>query len=649
MKTVNLNTQEIFEAYGLKCQSLIPKALLDRPPFGSMKATVAPLQTSVRHNHHETELFFVIKGHGRVNSDQFEALVEKDSVVLLPAFSGHTITNLSAQEPLEFLTFWWEDSQAIDKALSTVNLQRNKDILVTATPPTPNGDLHLGHMSGPYLGADIYCRFMRYQGNRVHYLTGTDVNQTYVYTKAQQKDKDPKALAQFNTDAIKATLRSGVVNYDHFYNPYEMEGYNEEIQNFFFDLFNKQKLKAKTTVEYFDGDNYVHEAYIRGTCPHCGVSSDGNCCEKCGLPHDMPELISPTSFYKGALSKKNVKKLYFPLEPYREKLLSYFDELDLMAHHKLFIRQLFSKALPDIAVSHPTPWGIKHTVPGFEDQIIYVWAEMLPGYLTATQQSSGKHWAEFDSRVQFYGFDNTFYHLVLFPAMLMAAGREDALPSNFVINEFLHLDGSKFSTSREHLIWAKEFFGNHSPDLVRMYLARVRPEQAVNNFSVSGFDLFADHFVEQRLLFRINRFWVLLSETNNNEIPEAGAWNSATKLQYQILLNTYQTVLSAHQADSFSTHAIMSAVEQASEIMGSCCDMIEFLRQAQEERALMRTLLALSAMSLKVISVALIGIAPTFSARLMQELGMDATAGLDEQVKLFPGGQAVNPENKAYF
>lgn len=650
MKHVNINTGEPFEAYGLKCQTLLPEALHGKPPFGSMKAIVRPGQTSVRHMHHETEVFYLISGNGRVNSDDSSCMVAKDSTLLLPAFSSHTITNLSDSEPLEFLTFWWEDYQAIDQQLSGLNLTSGQKILVTATPPTPNGDLHLGHISGPYLGADIFSRFMRLQGNEVFYLTGTDVHQTYVYTKAIQQDKDPVAVANDNTDAIKHTLTTANIAYCSFYEPWKMDQYASRIQQFFQELYNTGACLEKVTEELFDDEQYLHEAFVSGRCPHCKTSSDGNCCEKCGLPHDMTALEVPQSFYsKNTLNTVSVKKLYFPLENYRRELLDYFDSLDLTAHHKWFIHQLFSRTLPEIALSHPGPWGIKHSIAGFEEQIVYVWAEMLPGYLLATQDADGKNWEEFDKRIQFFGFDNTFYHLVLFPAMLMAMGRHEALPNAFAINEFLQLDGSKFSTSREHLIWARDFFSDKPTDIVRMYLSKVRPEQAENNFSVAGFDTFSRDFVEQKLLKTINRFWEYITAISDSRIPEPGAWNARCKYHFRQLNELYQSAIQAHQAETFSTHDIMRAIEQITDIAESQCDMVEFLQTATQNHDQVRTHLALIALSLKAISTGLAGIAPAFSLRLHRELGLGSSLTMTPQLAFISGKPDVHPSGQAYL
>ena len=650
MKHINLSTSDTFEAYGLKCQKTFPDALASQPPLGSMKSTVRPGQTSVRHTHHETEVFYLLSGHGQVVCDDESCEVEKDSVVLLPAFSSHTITNLSEHDPLEFLTFWWPDYPAIDQALNKQTLLTGQSILVTATPPTPNGDLHLGHISGPYFGADIYTRFMRLQGNEVFYLTGTDVNQTYVYTKADQQDKDPRDVANLNTEAIKISLEKSDIQYDEFYNPWELAGYETGVQAFFQQLYEQGLCIEKVSSELFDQQQYLHEAYIRGVCPHCGASSDGNCCEKCGLPHETIQLGSAKSFYSDAeLQEKPVKKLYFPLEKYRQQLIEYYNTLDLAAHHSLFIEQLFSQDLPDIALSHPGPWGIKHTISGYEDQIIYVWAEMLPGFLLAAQESQAKQWQEFDRRVQFYGFDNTFYFLTLFPAMLIALGRDEALPDGFSINEFLQLEGSKFSTSREHLIWAKDFFGDKNSDVARMYLAKVRPEQAVKNFSISGFNDFEAQFVTGNLIKTLDRFWQFLNRSSANQIAEPGAWNASCKQHYRLLTEHYQAIIAAHQVETFSTQTTMSCIEQVTAIATANCDMVDFLISADDYKARLRTHLALAALALKVISIGLVGIAPKFAQRLHSELGLGDLITLDEQLRFIPGGTLVAPRATHYF
>ena len=648
MKKISVGLNPKFKAYELECRNFFPEELENKLPFGSMQAIVKPLQTSLIHNHHETELFYIVEGEGEVTEDKETTTVSKGDVVLLSEFSNHTITNTSESKELVFLTFWWEDKNSIENSLDNLNIMTGKDVLVTATAPTPNGDLHLGHMSGPYLGADIFSRFMRFQGNRVFYLTGTDINQTYVYTKSLQKDVAPQVLADINSGAIKATLQKGLINYDGFYEPTKDLNYNEQIQDFFIDLYNNEKLEVKKISAYFDQDRYLHEAYIKGSCPHCDSTSDGNCCEKCGMPHDAVALKNPVSFFDGNLVEKEISVLSFPLEKYRKELVNYYASLDLMAHHKSYIDKLFSKPLPDIPVSHPTAWGIKHKIPKFEDQIIYVWAEMLPAYLYSTQLLSDKNWNDYNHHIQFYGFDNTFYHLVLFPAMLIA-NKQYKLPDSFVINEFLNLDGSKFSTSREHLIWAKDFLSENNPELVRMYLARVRPEQSESNFSVNDYCSYIEKEIEGRLIKNINRFWDIIDEVSDSKIPEAGAWNASTKQSYKVILDSYNVIISAHQASSFSTHLLMKNLENLSEVLESNCNMLDFLKNINLEKDLVRTLIAISSLAIKTISIAMVGIAPNFSKRLMSEISPSDQIKIENQLSFVASGQIVSPKKQEYF
>lgn len=265
MKIINIDKTKNFFSYGLKCSYLFPEELISNPPLGAMRAIVKPNQASIIHNHHETEIFYIIKGKGIVESNSIQYSVSEGDLIHFSAFSDHTITNLSNNEPLEFLTFWWENHDEINYKLNELDIIIGKNILVTATPQTPNGDLHLGHIAGPYLGADIYSRFMRFQGNNTYFLSGSDVNQTYVLTKSKQKNITPLELVETNTNCIKSTLKKSLITYDAFYNPFEIGDYNQEIQKFFLELYNDGCLIIKKNLEYFDSDKNLHEAYISGT------------------------------------------------------------------------------------------------------------------------------------------------------------------------------------------------------------------------------------------------------------------------------------------------------------------------------------------------------------------------------------------------
>lgn len=651
MKTHSLAQEAVIEAYGLACKKLLPNPLVERCPVGGMYCEVAPNNKSVAHNHHDTELFFILSGQGVVETEQGQKAVAPGDIVLLEPFSPHTIENLDNEETLKFLAFWWEDLKDIKEVLAAKQSPQSNSIIVTAAPPTPNGALHVGHLSGPYLGADIYKRFAQYTGADVSYVTGTDFNQSYVKSKAMQTDSDAAKLAQQNREIIGQTFAAANMQVDYFYNPETLPGYNQKIQGFFSELAQKQAFIEKQQDEYFDQNgNYLHEAFISGTCPHCGSGSDGNCCEQCGQPNQTTDLIDAKALLSdGPLQLKPVRKLYFPLSQYKTRLLEYYARLDLSGHLLQLIDNMMAKELPDIAVTHLTDWGIDCPVEGFEEQKIYVWLELLVGYLTATEAGTKQPWQQYQQKIQFFGFDNSFYHLVFYPALLMANDMEDALPDQFIINEFLNLDGKKFSTSRGHLIFAHDFLATEDINAVRLYLSSIRPEDVEENFQGEHYQAFCGDFLGQQFSAPLNRLWQTLATDFAGKVPEAGAWNQSYQQIYRELQDKYDYITNYHHHDSFSPQSVMRQVNNLLALLLGLDKKARFIAANKRAFDLYRTNIALQALTVKVLSHALVGIAPDIATRLWCELGYDTEMAYHSELTFVPGGQMSGPSEQAYF
>ena len=416
-------------------------------------------------------------------------------------------------------------------------------------------------------------------------------------------------------------------------------------------MHEKQRFVAKQADAYFDSNGtYLHEAFISGTCPHCGSGSDGNCCEQCGQPNQITDLIEPKALLTpGELRKDTVERLYFPLSQYKAQLVEYYAGLDLSGHLLQLIDNMLQKELPDIAVTHPTDWGIRCPVSGYEDQAIYVWLELLVGYLTATETGTGKPWTQYQEKIQFFGFDNSFYHLVLYPALLLANDMPEALPDQFIINEFLNLDGKKFSTSRGHLIFAHDFLATEDINAVRMYLSSIRPEDVEENFQSEHYQQFLDDYLQHQFSAPINRFWQTLNADFVGKVPEAGAWNKAYQQSYREMLDCYDYITSYHQHDSFSPQSVMRVLNNLLALLVGLDKKAKFITGNAAAYDLYRSNIALQALSIKVIAHALVGIAPNIATRLWQELGHETSMTFAAELKFVSGGQAIAPLTQPYF
>jgi methionyl-tRNA synthetase len=377
--------------------------------------------------------------------------------------------------------------------------------IVTAAPPTPNGDLHLGHVSGPYSGADIFVRARRLIGGRAELLLGSDLHQSYLSEKARELGADPHAVAARFDDEIERLFRRLELSNRQFVRPAESELHFAMVQEFFLRLYDAGKVEAREQPSlYCDScDLHLVDAYLTGTCPHCGNDDcDGNLCEKCAWPNSCVDLIEPRCNFCGASPRQStLKRLVFPLGEYADVLRRFRQTAALNPQLEVLCDELIEHGLPDIAVTQPMPWGVPVTVPGLEHQRYFVWAEMVPGYFAALAESlrlrgrSAQEWRrEWNDSdvVQFFGWDNSYFHALLFPALISAYDPDLRLPSALLTNEFYQLDDLKFSTSRQHAIWGNDLLAVVPADVCRFVLALDRPEHHPTSFSLDRFHAIAN-------------------------------------------------------------------------------------------------------------------------------------------------------------
>ncbi len=372
-------------------------------------------------------------------------------------------------------------------------------LLVTAGPPTSNGDLHLGHLSGPYLAGDIVTRYARMTGETVIYISAADDHQSYVARAARKAGRAPIEVAAENTVAIGQTLEHAGIAMDLFAAPSQSERYIAFIQKAFLTLLEGGHLAEKTQHAPFCDPcgQFLFEAHIRGACATCGAASDGGICEACGRPNNGADLVDPVCAHCGGEpSRAPLRQFWFPLEPFRTTIRRAVNMAVLNARGRALADAMLAEPLPDVPVSQPADWGIKVPTAGYEDQRISAWFELGPHYLAVTDllprnrpapRGWRDSWTGLDRVVQCFGFDSTYFHTVLFPAIFHAIDPSIRPPCGFVINEFFKLDGLKFSTSRNHALWAGPFLRENNADALRYHLSLVRPETEQTNFTIAEF------------------------------------------------------------------------------------------------------------------------------------------------------------------
>ncbi|MFJ7944782.1 class I tRNA ligase family protein [Streptomyces sp. NPDC096354] len=385
-------------------------------------------------------------------------------------------------------------------------------VLIAATP-TPNGDLHVGHLAGPYLSADIYARHLRALGRPVTFTTCTDDSQSYVLASARRKGVTPQELTAGATSAIEKSLDAMGISMGGL--PPIDGTYRATVLDFVTRLHRDGRLRLRTVrLPYAQtSGQYLYDGLVGGECPVCLASSSAGACEGCGHPNNFTELLRPYSTLdpEEPVGHRACTVLVLPAEEYRDRIEEHFARVSpyWRPHAAQLVREILARPLPDIPVTVPGEWGIEAPFDETPGQILYPWIEAMPASIYATWWAAARqtgepaaevdaHWrAQEDAElVYFHGFDNVYHWALMDLVMLLAHGDRYITPVGNVCNEFYELDHAKFSTSRNHLINSGELLESAPRDVARFVLALTAPEYQRTNFSHdSARDLARDRLV----------------------------------------------------------------------------------------------------------------------------------------------------------
>lgn len=372
--------------------------------------------------------------------------------------------------------------------------------VITATAPTPNGPLHVGHLSGPYLAADIAARAAAASGEPVLTVSGLDPHQNYVRAKAHLQARSPAEVLDEYQAQIRQAFAAARIHYDVFIDPRADAGYRAAVAGLVDEMVAAKVAEIeKVTLAVCGGcDVTMHHAYVSGGCPVCGAESGGGTCEGCGAFTTGTTLRDARCGLCGGAPR--VRQAEIPvlhLESYRAELTRTWSTAVLPGRVRALLGHYLDHGLPDVPLAYPTDWGIPHGTAG---QRVDVWVEMGLGLLAQVARQLGAPsaavpdclaaWREAGPAWHFLGIDNAFYFAVLFPAMFAAVGMEPGWLGGLMVNEFYRLDGKKFSTSRNHAVWAHEFLAGEDPALVRLFLSWDRPDHYESDFTRSRYDEF---------------------------------------------------------------------------------------------------------------------------------------------------------------
>jgi len=405
-----------------------------------------------------------------------------------------------------------------------------KRITVTAALPYANGPVHIGHLAGVYIPADIYTRFQRLQNKDILYICGSDEHGVPITLKAQKEGVTPQDIVDRYHNIIKKSFEEFGISFD-IYSRTSSETHAKTSSEFFKILYDKNEFIEKTSEQFYDADakQFLADRYITGTCPHCGnENAYGDQCEACGTSLNANDLINPKSAVTGNVpEKKETKHWYLPLDKYQP-----FLEKWILEDHKEWKPNVYGQCkswldqdLQPRAVTRDLNWGVPVPAKGAEGKVLYVWFDAPIGYISATKDLTPdweKYWKSEDTKlVHFIGKDNIVFHCIIFPAMLKAEGSY-ILPDNVPANEFLNLEGDKISTSRNWAVWLHEYLQDfpEKQDVLRYVLTANAPESKDNDFTWKDFQERNNNELVAILGNFVNRVVVLTNKYYGGEVPE---------------------------------------------------------------------------------------------------------------------------------
>ncbi|MEA2894421.1 MAG: methionyl-tRNA synthetase [Bradyrhizobium sp.] len=628
MRIVTFDPNHFHPAFDVRLLDVLPGPTERPAPFYAGLAIVAPGEATRAHRHDECETFFIFAGRGLATSDGVSREVDRGDVIHFDPFERHVLKNMGGEDLL-FLTVVWRDAQmAAAKALASSDPAAapcDRQYVVTA-PPTPNGDLHLGHLSGPYLGADILTRFLRMRGVDALHVSGTDDFQSYVAAKASAIGLDATSTADRYADEIAATLRVMSIGIDHLTRPLHAPEYRAGVMRLFNRLLESGAFYEAAEPALFDAqsDRYLYEFAVSGKCPHCLSPTGGNLCEECGHPNSCVDLLSPVSSGGARPEERRIKRLHFRLSDHVEMLRKFHDRQSTPPRLRRLLEQLIERGLPDVAVTHPGDWGMPVPVTGLADQVIWAWIEMALGYVvTMNALEAAPRESDFLGRGKmtlFFGYDNAFYYTILFPALYAALFPGEEINIRFVYNEFLLLDEKKFSTSRRHAIWGRDFAREFPVDAIRFYLACCRPEATRNNFTRDEYAAVVGRELEQHWQSWLLDLGQRLKLDWQGRVPDTGAWT----LQHKAFSARLQQ-LTALVAESYG--AACFSPQRAAHLLCELVREVRAFHQAERHWELgaydaeARTAIALEVAAARFLALLSAPIMPGFAAWLWQGLG----------------------------
>ena len=419
-------------------------------------------------------------------------------------------------------------------------MSTSKRYTITAALPYTNGPIHIGHLAGVYVPADIFSRYLRLKGNDVAFICGSDEHGVPITIKAKKEGVSPQDIVDKYHANIKTSFEDFGISFDN-YSRTSAKIHHDTASDFFMNLYNKKEFLEEVSEQFYDAEanQFLADRFIVGTCPKCGYEEAyGDQCENCGTSHNATDLINPKSAITGnSPALKETKHWYLPLDKYQEFLKDWI----LKGHQKDWkpnvlgqVKSWIDDGLRPRAVTRDLDWGIPVPVKGGEGKVLYVWFDAPIGYISSTKEwaeRTGKNWEDYwkdpkTTLVHFIGKDNIVFHCIIFPSMLKAHG-DFILPENVPANEFLNLEGKKLSTSKNWAVWLPDYLVDfpNMQDVLRYALTANAPESKDNDFTWKDFQARNNNELVAIFGNFINRVVVLTNKYYQGVVPELSELN----------------------------------------------------------------------------------------------------------------------------
>ncbi|WP_042722508.1 methionine--tRNA ligase [Flavobacterium sp. B17] len=407
--------------------------------------------------------------------------------------------------------------------------------MITAALPYANGPVHIGHLAGVYIPADVYARFQRRSGKEVAFICGSDEHGIPITIRAKKEGVTPQDIVDKYHEIIKKSFSDLGISFDEYSRTTSKKHY-ETSQDFFKVLYEKGKFTEEISEQYFDeqAGEFLADRYIVGTCPNCGnENAYGDQCERCGSTLSPSELINPKSMLSGNVPiLKETKNWYLPLNEYEDFLNEWIIEGhkdDWKPNVYGQVKSWLNDGLKPRAMTRDLNWGVPVPLPGAEGKVLYVWFDAPIGYISFTKEwaeKNGKDWKDYwqseeSDLVHFIGKDNIVFHCIIFPSMMKAHG-DFIMPANVPAFEFLNLENDKISTSRNWAVWAHEYVEDFpgQQDVLRYALLSSAPETKDNNFTWKDFQTKNNSELVGIFGNFINRVAVLIHKYYDGVVPQ---------------------------------------------------------------------------------------------------------------------------------